>query len=112
LEADIAIGCSGSTSWERCCMGLPTVIVIDSSNQKAIGMSLVESGAAFLVSNTSQIVEGISNAVDKLKDNHKYYNVMFKTAIKLADGQGVKRVVGRIINQEAIVDGKLARILG
>ena len=46
VDSDFAIGAAGSTSWERCCLGLPSVLVILAENQKNIGQALTKSGAA------------------------------------------------------------------
>jgi UDP-2,4-diacetamido-2,4,6-trideoxy-beta-L-altropyranose hydrolase len=45
-EADLAIGAAGSTSWERCCLGLPTLMVVLADNQRQIADALAENGAA------------------------------------------------------------------
>jgi UDP-2,4-diacetamido-2,4,6-trideoxy-beta-L-altropyranose hydrolase len=46
LAADLAVGSGGSTSWERCALGLPTVLVILADNQVAVARALVAHGAA------------------------------------------------------------------
>ena len=33
-ESDLAIGAAGSTSWERCCLGLPTIMLVLADNQR------------------------------------------------------------------------------
>lgn len=33
LKADLAIGAGGSTTWERCYLGLPTVVILTAENQ-------------------------------------------------------------------------------
>lgn len=33
MNADLALGAGGSTTWERCCLGLPTLAVIIAENQ-------------------------------------------------------------------------------
>nr|WP_267956285.1 UDP-2,4-diacetamido-2,4,6-trideoxy-beta-L-altropyranose hydrolase [Halomonas sp. MCCC 1A17488] len=35
-QADLAIGAAGSTSWERCCLGVPTLMLELAENQKGI----------------------------------------------------------------------------
>jgi UDP-2,4-diacetamido-2,4,6-trideoxy-beta-L-altropyranose hydrolase len=40
-DADLAIGASGSSVWERCCLGLPQVLVKTACNQKKIYSNLV-----------------------------------------------------------------------
>lgn len=44
-DADIAIGAAGSTSWERCCLGLPGILVCLASNQKEALSALEQTGA-------------------------------------------------------------------
>ena len=39
-ESDLAIGAAGSTTWERCCLGLPTITVTIASNQLFIAKEL------------------------------------------------------------------------
>ncbi len=40
-NADLAIGAAGATTWERCCLGLPTVTLVLADNQK-LGASSLE----------------------------------------------------------------------
>jgi len=40
LKADLAIGAGGATSWERCCLGLPSLVITLAENQKPIATEL------------------------------------------------------------------------
>jgi UDP-2,4-diacetamido-2,4,6-trideoxy-beta-L-altropyranose hydrolase len=42
--ADIAIGASGSSTWERCCLGLPTLSLVLADNQREAAGELGEAG--------------------------------------------------------------------
>ncbi len=44
--ADLAIGASGATTWERCCLGLPALIVTLAANQEPIARELHARGLA------------------------------------------------------------------
>ena len=44
-RADIAFGGAGATSWERCCLGLPTIATILADNQGSIARALEKAGA-------------------------------------------------------------------
>jgi UDP-2,4-diacetamido-2,4,6-trideoxy-beta-L-altropyranose hydrolase len=44
-EADLAIGAAGSTSWERCCLGLPTLTIAIAENQSGTARVLANVGA-------------------------------------------------------------------
>jgi len=35
-DSDLAIGASGSATWERCCLALPTLMVVLADNQKKL----------------------------------------------------------------------------
>lgn len=48
-DADLAIGAAGSTSWERCCLGLPTVMLVLADNQREIAQFLQKTGCAKVV---------------------------------------------------------------
>ncbi|EAZ98227.1 UDP-2,4-diacetamido-2,4,6-trideoxy-beta-L-altropyranose hydrolase [Marinobacter sp. ELB17] len=49
-RADLAVGAAGSTSWERCCLGLPALIVVLADNQKSAAHALSERGVAIVAS--------------------------------------------------------------
>src|SRR5690606_33967285 len=53
VESDLAIGAAGSSSWERCCLGLPTVMIVLADNQRMIAEELAENGIAEVVSRDS-----------------------------------------------------------
>jgi len=46
LAADLAVGAGGGMTWERCAMGLPSLIVAVADNQREQSASVAESGAA------------------------------------------------------------------
>ena len=48
-ESDLAIGAAGSTSWERCCLGVPTIQVVLAQNQVAIAQALSQADAALML---------------------------------------------------------------
>ncbi|MBL1435357.1 MAG: UDP-2,4-diacetamido-2,4,6-trideoxy-beta-L-altropyranose hydrolase [Rhodobacteraceae bacterium] len=53
-SADIAIGAAGSTSWERCCLGLPTLLLTIADNQKEAAIALERSGSVVLLGDTRE----------------------------------------------------------
>lgn len=44
-KADLGIGAGGSSMWERCCLGLPTITVIFAQNQKRTTEDVAATGA-------------------------------------------------------------------
>lgn len=49
-ESDLAIGAGGSTSWERCCLGLPAIVIALAENQYVIANALRSVGAVKTIS--------------------------------------------------------------
>lgn len=95
-EADIAIGASGMTAWERCCLGLPSVVVTFADNQVAIARSLASAGAACYVGGEAEVREHpgrIGRAVANLIADPPQRHAMSRRAAALVDGHGVDRVV-------------------
>ncbi|OXR47997.1 UDP-2,4-diacetamido-2,4,6-trideoxy-beta-L-altropyranose hydrolase [Pusillimonas sp. T2] len=45
-ESDLCIGAAGGTAWERCCLGLPTLLLVLAENQIPGAAALVKAGAA------------------------------------------------------------------
>lgn len=89
-ESDLAIGAAGSTSWERCCMGLPSIVVELARNQREISLSLAKAGAS-LVLRTAQLNDELGKVIEKL--NLKF---MSSKASTLVDGLGAKKVAKKL----------------
>ena len=54
-RADLALGGAGGTAWERCVLGLPTILLVLASNQAAGARALVEAGAAVLAESPADV---------------------------------------------------------
>ena len=92
-SADVAIGAAGSTSWERCCMGLPTIMLEIASNQKMVHKSLVASGAALALEVEELRKSGAVIISDLFKRLNSTSAAMSLIAANLTDGLGCTRVV-------------------
>lgn len=70
-NSDLAIGAAGATSWERCCLGLPTITVVIAENQQTIANNLQEHGAALFINQvdiqSEQFGSKINNAAQSLR---------------------------------------------
>lgn len=99
-ECDVAIGASGATSWERCCLGLPSVLVTIADNQKLIAKKLQQAGA--VLGGGNAIIKDEFNpktAVDELFfliENPQRYNKMRQDCLNICDGKGAARVSEQI----------------
>lgn len=92
LNHDIAIGAPGTTSWERACLGLPSVIIPLADNQATICDQLVHYGAAIHVEREN-IESGLLPAYQLLKQQWAEYRYANLT---ICDGLGTRRVAQEI----------------
>lgn len=97
-EADLSIGAVGTSSWERCCLGLPCLMIILAANQREAAHRLEATGAARLLGDAgdlSDIEVRIDAALDALS-HEGALQAMSRAAASICDGDGVARVVGRL----------------
>lgn len=89
--ADLSIGAAGSTSWERCCLGLPSIMVILAENQRLIGEALANAECALLI-DESEIPEALPPMLDKLLETEGALERFASNAASVCDGNGASRV--------------------
>lgn len=90
-DADLVIGAAGSTAWERCCLGLPTLQLVLADNQRPIADALSLAGAAQLIERTN-LTMNLGKALDRLMQDPELLIGMSSAASKLVDGLGSERV--------------------
>jgi spore coat polysaccharide biosynthesis predicted glycosyltransferase SpsG len=81
FDADLSIGAGGATSWERCCLGLPTLMYITADNQKNVAKNLNKSGAV-------KIVRNLKSDLTEISSNFNLWINMSNQATKVCDGMG------------------------
>ncbi|MCU1764189.1 UDP-2,4-diacetamido-2,4,6-trideoxy-beta-L-altropyranose hydrolase [Pseudomonas protegens] len=94
-DSDLAIGAAGGTSWERCCMGLPTLTVVIAENQWSGARALANAGAGELLGTVEQIADRLPVALANLQQDSRLVQ-MIGAAIGVTDGCGARYVVGRL----------------
>jgi UDP-2,4-diacetamido-2,4,6-trideoxy-beta-L-altropyranose hydrolase len=97
LKADVAIGAGGSSSWERCALGLPALLFVNANNQLLIAKNLEKAGAVVLIDKSTAYSKYFIDALLELDGNKDNYNCFSQSAANICDGLGVKRVVDKIL---------------
>jgi UDP-2,4-diacetamido-2,4,6-trideoxy-beta-L-altropyranose hydrolase len=69
-NADLSIGAGGSSTWERCCMGLPSLVVAVAKNQLQAAKDISKAGLSLYLGDESEInkdniLEAIKNKISK-----------------------------------------------
>lgn len=90
--ADLCIGAAGSTSWERCCLGLPSIMVVLAENQREIARALEHSGAAYLL-NKEDLSVHLVPLLDELRISSCPIVDLSNRAKAICDGLGAPRLV-------------------
>ena len=99
--ADLAIGAGGSASWERCCLGVPTVTIAFADNQRAVAKALSEAGASLFLGNQEKATQqNIMNVLGTIFANPEMLSKMSSQARSLVDGEGCIRVTELIMEAE------------
>lgn len=88
----IIIGAPGSTSWERACLGIPSIIIPIADNQNNIAIQL-EQAKAVKVVELNNIKHGLFNALHEIISEWERYSAH---NFVLCDGLGYKRTIKQL----------------
>ena len=94
--SDLVIGAAGSSSWERCCLGVPSIIFPVALNQSGIAEQLSKCGAAIALNNQDLSNGNLGRLVNRMLQSQDLAK-MSKIAATVCDGNGLAKVIG-IIN--------------
>ncbi|CCF00775.1 UDP-N-acetylglucosamine-N-acetylmuramyl-(pentapeptide) pyrophosphoryl-undecaprenol N-acetylglucosamine transferase (plasmid) [Sinorhizobium fredii HH103] len=95
-DADLAIGAAGSTSWERCALGVPTILMVLAENQREVAQKLAIEGAAKIVELGTDFDSRIGSVVESLIWNKMMLDGMSERAATICDGEGGLEVARQI----------------
>jgi UDP-2,4-diacetamido-2,4,6-trideoxy-beta-L-altropyranose hydrolase len=91
--ADFAFGSAGSTSWERCCLGLPTALMTLADNQRQVAERLSAASAAIHLGDLADVSpHRIVRTVEDLAHDPAQLVAMSLAAATICDGRGCARV--------------------
>lgn len=94
LGADAAIGAGGTTTWERCCLGLPAIVVTTAANQEQLTAQAARAGAVRWLGRAADVDPGmIRDAALAMIRNPESMKRMSSLAMELTDGLGADRIV-------------------
>jgi UDP-2,4-diacetamido-2,4,6-trideoxy-beta-L-altropyranose hydrolase len=91
-ESDLCIGAAGGSAWERCALGLPTLVLILAANQHSGAMALQAYGAAWVAADAQQLMAQMTALFNK-ETQTSALQKMSQAATKLATGNGASQVV-------------------
>jgi UDP-2,4-diacetamido-2,4,6-trideoxy-beta-L-altropyranose hydrolase len=92
-SADLAIGAGGTATWERCCLGLPTLTFCTADNQKRQLADAAEAGLLYSPIVGSDQPATIKRHTMALLENDSLRKLISSAALKMVDGNGISRVI-------------------
>lgn len=92
-DSDLAIGAAGATSWERCCLGLPTIMLVLADNQRKVAHGLEFAGAVQVLQDPQAIADRLPILLNGLVSLPSLQIEMSQAAARISDGRGVATVI-------------------
>jgi UDP-2,4-diacetamido-2,4,6-trideoxy-beta-L-altropyranose hydrolase len=92
-DSDLAIGAAGTTSWERCCLGLPTIMLVLAKNQCKVAQALERLGGVKLIKHGQSVTSQLRKLLFPLVDSPDQLLRMSECVASVVDGSGVNAVM-------------------
>lgn len=91
-DSDLVIGAAGGTAWERCSLGLPSLVITAAENQRGGAVALQKNGAAYLIESTRDIAALIENPLLS-GSQPTWLKQLSAAAAAITDGKGSSWVI-------------------
>lgn len=99
LSADLAIGAGGSSTWERCACGLPTVAICSADNQREVILESARAGFIWGIDHVPSSLE-LASVLKALADAPYLVHHLSKQALQVTDARGAARVADLLMPKE------------
>lgn len=96
-DCDLAIGAAGTTAWERCCLGLPTIAMVLAPNQREGAQALQAAGAVVVIESDDRLELALATAWRSVAAPGVLAQ-MSAAAAELCDGRGADIVADRMMH--------------
>jgi UDP-2,4-diacetamido-2,4,6-trideoxy-beta-L-altropyranose hydrolase len=98
LNADLAVGAGGSSSWERCVLALPTLLLVLADNQRAASQALAGADAVLALDVAAPDFETAFAAdLTRLLRDPSLRDRLSAASASVCDGRGAARVAERFL---------------
>jgi UDP-2,4-diacetamido-2,4,6-trideoxy-beta-L-altropyranose hydrolase len=99
---DLAIGAAGTTAWECCSMGLPSLNLVLAENQKHICNWLAATGATINLGWAKDLdPQLMADAIVAMGCDPERYAAMAQAAFAVTDGYGCERLLDTVLEKSA-----------
>lgn len=94
--ADLAIGAGGTATWERCCLGLPTLVFCIADNQKAQINDAATKGLLYAQNHDTKVSSVIKTHLTALINNSCLRHHISNNALQEIDPNGKSRLISEM----------------
>jgi len=91
--SDLAVGAGGTATWERCCLGVPAIVLALAENQRQLVHGAARAGVLYAPDTGLTDSVLLASHIRAVMDNSALRESMSAQALRLVDGQGARRVV-------------------
>lgn len=99
IEADLYIGSAGITTWERCCLGLASIVITTADNQKRAVKDLADQDILHYIGDYRTVTSiDIKETLECFINNPKLLEKFSINSFDMVDGLGAERCVKYIID--------------
>lgn len=96
--ADLAIGAVGGNTWERMCLGVPTIAYTVAANQEVTAKALADEGLIVFLGRADHTTDAsLATALEDLLHDPTRRQFMADAGQELVDGLGAERVASHMI---------------
>ena len=92
----LQIGAGGGATWERCCIGAPTLAAVVAANQRAALEPLAALGVLLLADEDPPTAASLARGLRLLLESHELRRQLAATSTELVDGRGAERVAAHL----------------
>jgi len=99
LEADLAVGAGGSSTWERCVLALPTLLLVLAANQHEASQALARADAVLAVDVAAPDFEtAFATELSRLLADPVLRDRLSAASAAVCDGRGAARVAAHFLD--------------
>jgi UDP-2,4-diacetamido-2,4,6-trideoxy-beta-L-altropyranose hydrolase len=93
VSADLALGAGGTATWERCALGLPTVVISVSDNQLDLASTAARQGIVLFLGTSSNVSSDlIKSALNVFVNSPESLSAFSANSLATVDAKGCQRV--------------------
>nr|WP_274519983.1 MULTISPECIES: UDP-2,4-diacetamido-2,4,6-trideoxy-beta-L-altropyranose hydrolase [unclassified Halorhodospira] len=100
--ADMAIGAGGTTTWERCCLGLPSLVISIAENQRPACEALAHEGVIVYLGHHDEVsVADLRGVLEDHRAEPERLGIQARAGVQTVDGLGTVRVAEQLVSQRS-----------